>query len=63
MTGNKSVGAALDSLYKRVTAKRSDEFLMGAVVFTLMFALGYLTLIMPAIKETGTLLAGDGSAQ
>ena len=46
-----------------MTAKRSDEFLMGAVVFTLMFALGYLTLIMPAIKETGTLLAGDGSAQ
>lgn len=36
---------------------------MGVVISTALFALGYLTLIMPAVKETGTLLAGDGCAQ
>ena len=40
-----------------------DRKLAGIGIYTLLFALGYVFLIMPVIRETGTIMAGDGAAQ
>lgn len=58
-----NINNIFEKLYKRVTAKRSDQFVYGIAIYTLMFALGCVMLILPAVKETGTVLAGDGVDQ
>ena len=57
------VNGVFETIYKRVTAKRSDMFIYGAAIYTLMFALGCIILLLPSVKETGTIIAGDGADQ
>ena len=57
------INSVFEKLYKRLTAKKSDMILFGIAIYTLMFALGCVLLILPAVKETGTVLAGDGADQ
>ena len=57
------INGVFEKLYKRLTARRSDMILFGAAIYTLMFALGCVLLILPAVKETGTVLAPDGANQ
>lgn len=49
--------------YEKLTATPKDLRLVSIMLYTLLFGIGYVFLIMPIIRESGTISGSDGATQ